>query len=289
MAGPADEHTLGQESTMTEHHFDTPQPIDLFVEIGRGTVAIVATETAQTDITISGRDADQVAVHQDHRQISIVGPKQRGAFFGGDHGLDVRVTLPMGSNVGVRTGSADIAVTGTVGNAQLKSGSGDVRLDTATGPLLVETGSGDIRVEESSDALKIKSGSGDIGVGTASGVVSVSTGSGDVRVGSSGGSTVVKTGSGDLEVGESSGDVSLSTGSGSLVVNRAQRGRVTAKGASGDVRVGVPVGTPVWTDITTISGAIRSQLTGAGEPKAGEDHVEVRARTVSGDVVLTES
>jgi len=274
---------------MTDHRFDTPHPIDLFVEIGRGSVAVVATETELTDVTISGRDADQVTVRQSGRQVSVIGPKQRGGLFGGDHGLDVRVTIPADSNVGVRTGSADISVTGTVGNGQLKSGSGDVRFDTATGPLLVETGSGDIRIETSRDSLKIKSGSGDIVVGGADGVVSVSTGSGDVNVGSSGGSAVVKTGSGDLEIGESTGDVSMSTGSGSLVVNRAHRGRVTAKGASGDVRIGVPSGTPVWTDITTISGAIRSQLTGAGEPQAGQEHVEVRARTVSGDIVLTES
>jgi DUF4097 and DUF4098 domain-containing protein YvlB len=273
---------------MTDHRFDTARPVDLFVEIGRGTVAIIATETAQTAVTISGRDADQVTVRQDGHHVSVVGPKQRGAFFGGDHGLDVRVTLPTDSDLAVRTGSADISVTGTVGNAQLKSGSGDVRFDSATGPLLVETGSGDIRIEEAHGALKIKSGSGDIVVGASDGVVSVSTGSGDVQVGSSGGPTVVKTGSGDLEVGESTDDVSMSTGSGNLVVNRAHRGRVTVKGASGDVRIGIPVGVPVWTDITTVSGAIRSQLTGAGEPQPGQDHVEVRARTVSGDVMLSE-
>jgi DUF4097 and DUF4098 domain-containing protein YvlB len=273
---------------MTDHHFDTPQPVDLFVEIGRGTVTVVATETSHTDVAVSGRDAEQVTVRQDGRQISVVGPKQRSVF-GGDHGLDVRVTLPTGSDLAVRTGSADISVTGTVGNAQLKSGSGDVRFGTATGPVVANTGSGDIRIEEAHGALKIKSGSGDIAVGTSEAVVSVSTGSGDVRVGSSGGPTVVKTGSGDLEVGDSTNDVSMSTGSGNLVVTRAHRGRVTAKGASGDVRIGVPAGIPVWTDITTVSGAIRSQLSGAGEPQPGQDHVEVRARTVSGDVVLSES
>ena len=54
------------------------------------------------------------------------------------------------------------------------------------------------------------------------------------------------------------------------------------------MHVGVPAGVPVWTDITTVSGEIRSNLTGAGEPRDGADHVEVRASTVSGDVVLTE-
>jgi DUF4097 and DUF4098 domain-containing protein YvlB len=274
---------------MTDHHFDTPWPVDLFVEIGRGSVSVTATDTTQSQVTVLGRDADQVTVRQDGRQLTVVGPRQRGSFFGGDPGLDVRVTLPSSSNVVVRTGSADITVTGTVDTAKLKSGSGSVRIDEATGPLLAETGSGDIRIEESHDALKIKSGSGDIVVGAAVGVVSVSTGSGDIRLGSAHGPTVVKTGSGDLEVGESTHDVTLSTGSGSLVVNRAERGRVTAKGASGDVRVGIPAGVPVWTDITTVSGEIRSSLTGAGEPAEGAPHVEVRARTVSGDVVLAES
>ncbi|WP_028643938.1 DUF4097 family beta strand repeat-containing protein [Nocardioides sp. URHA0020] len=274
---------------MTEQHFDTPQPIDLFVEIGRGLVAVTATDTAQTEVTITGRDADQVTVREDRGQISVVGPKQLGSFFGGDHKLDVRVTLPTDSNVVVRTGSADISLTGDVGTAKLKSGSGTVHVGAASGPLLTETGSGDIRIEQARGALKVKSGSGDIVVGSSTGVVSVSTGSGDVRLGSTGGPTVVKTGSGDLEVGESTHDLSLTTGSGDLVVNRAHRGRVTAKGASGDVRVGIPAGVPVWTDITTVSGEIRSTLTSAGQPAKGADHVEVRARTVSGDVVLAES
>ena len=43
----------------------------------------------------------------------------------------------------------------------------------------------------------------------------------------------------------------------------------------------------MWTDISTVSGAIRSNLEGAGEPAEGADHVELRAKTVSGDIVLT--
>jgi hypothetical protein len=52
------------------------------------------------------------------------------------------------------------------------------------------------------------------------------------------------------------------------------------------VHVGVPTGTPVWTDITTVSGRIHNALEGVGEPAEGADHVELRATTVSGDVVL---
>ena len=78
----------------------------------------------------------------------------------------------------------------------------------------------------------------------------------------------------------------MTTGSGDTVIRTATRGRITSKGASGDVRIGVPAGTPVWTDITTVSGTVRSGLEGVGEPEPGADYVEVRATTVSGDVHL---
>jgi DUF4097 and DUF4098 domain-containing protein YvlB len=273
---------------MTDHRFDTPQPVDLFVEIGRGLVDVTATETTESRVEIAGRDAEQVSVRYDGRQLSVVGPRQRGGLFGADNRLDVRITVPTDSDVVVRTGSADITVRGRVGTAQAKSSAGDLHLETATGPVLVESGSGDIHIGTAGDALKVKSGSGDVVIGDSAGTTSISTGSGDVRVATSRAQTVVKTGSGDLEVGDSTHEVSLSTGSGDLVVSRARSGRVSAKGASGDVRVGIPAGVPVWTDITTITGQIRSNLNGAGRPEDGAAHVEVRARTVSGDVVLAE-
>ena len=274
---------------MTEHHFETHRPVRLLAEIGKGSVQVLATDTTETHIEVTGRDAEQTLVRQDGDQISVIGPKQRGGFFGGDSRLDVVVTLPTASDLVVRTGSADVTVTGTVGTAQLKSGSGDVEVDTADGPLVVETGSGDVRIESARGNLKAKSGSGDVLVVDAAAAVLVSTGSGDVQLWTVHGTAVVKTGSGDLKVGEAAGDVAMTTGSGDLVVTRAHRGRVTVKGASGDVAIGVPAGVPVWTDISTVAGEIRSSLHGTGQPRDGADHVEVRAKTVSGDIVLTEA
>ena len=98
--------------------------------------------------------------------------------------------------------------------------------------------------------------------------------------------TVIKTGSGDLQVNRSEGDVSLTTASGDLTIGTAPRGKVTAKNVSGDVRVGIPAGTPVWTDINTVSGSVRNNLTSVGKPAKDQDYVELRASTVSGDVHL---
>jgi DUF4097 and DUF4098 domain-containing protein YvlB len=273
---------------MTEQHFETHEPVDLTVETGKGTVDVTCTDTTESRVHIEGRDADEVEVTQDGRRISVIAPRHRGGFFGGDAELYVRVVVPTASNIAVKTGSADVTLHGDAGSTMVKSGSGDVRITTSRGPSLIETGSGDITVDLAQAELRVKSGSGDVQLGRGGGAVAVSTGSGDVEIGTSDAAAIVKTGSGDLRVGQAHDDVSLATGSGDLVVDHAHRGRITAKGASGDVRVGIPAGTPVWTDITTVSGAIRSSLEGAGQPVDGQDHVELRAKTVSGDIVLTQ-
>jgi DUF4097 and DUF4098 domain-containing protein YvlB len=280
-----DEHT--QEQDMTEHHFDTPQPASLYVEIGKGTVRIAATDTDTTHVEVTGRDADQVRVEQSGDQISVVAP-QRTGFLGGDSRLDVTITLPTDSDLAVKTGSADITVDGTLGSGKIKSGSGDVQLDTFGGPALVDTGSGDIRLESARAELRIKSGSGSVNLGSVESAVAVSTGSGDVEIGSANGPTVVKTGSGDLKVATANADVSLSTGSGDLSIGSVRRGRISVKGASSDLHIGIPAGTPVWADINTVTGSVRSNLESVGAPQEGQEHVELQARTVSGDITIRE-
>ena len=100
--------------------------------------------------------------------------------------------------------------------------------------------------------------------------------------------TVVKTGSGDLKVVTANSDISLSTGSGDVNIVTARRGRVSLKGASSDVEVGIPSGTPVWADINTVTGSIHSNIESVGAPQEGQDHVELQARTVSGDITLNQ-
>lgn len=273
---------------MNDHQFETHQPVSLYVELGTGTVAVQADDTTESRVQISGRDADRVVVELDGDNLSVIAPKDRTGFLSGDRKLDIQITVPTDSRLQAKSGSADVTARGRYGATHVRTGSGDVQVDAIAGQGLAETGSGDIRIGSCAQDLRIKSGSGDIVIDQADAAVSVSTGSGDVQIGTSRGPASVKTGSGDFKVSEAHTDVQMSTGSGDLVIGTATRGRVTAKGASGDVHVGIPAGVPVWTDLTTVSGRIRSDLAGAGEPEAGADYVELRAKTVSGDIVLTE-
>jgi len=223
---------------MTEHHFETDRPVHLYAELGKGSVTVTAAPTSQSHVTLAGPDAESVVVTQDGDQISVVAPRQRTGFFGGESELDVTITVPEHSDLRIRTGSAGITAAGPMASCVLKSGSGDVELEQCGGPSQVETGSGDITVGVAGAELRIKSGSGDVRITHAGSASSVSTGSGDVSYQTAGGPASVKTGSGDLTVDEAHDDLALSTASGDLLVSTARRGRLTAKGASGDIVIG---------------------------------------------------
>lgn len=270
-----------------QHVFDTPEPPVLYVEIGSGDVSVTAAESDQTMIEVTGPTAEEVTVEQHGHQITVIAPRRTG-FFGGGREVHVVARVPSDSELSTRLGSADLVTTGTLGWVKLYSGSGEVSVEAVSAEAVVKTGSGDIGIGLVDGAANIASGSGDIKVQRLQAPAQVSTGSGDIEIGYAGAPLSAKSGSGDLKVRDASGDVQLSSGSGDLLVDRFPAGKLTAKNASGDIRVGIPAGVPVWTDITCVSGRVASSLEGAGQPAEGQEYVELRAKTVSGDVVLSQ-
>ena len=269
---------------MPEYTFETPEPVQLYVENGSGHIDVTAADVSTTEVRIEGKNADEVQVVHDRGQVSVIAPKARGIF--GDQKIEMDIVVPTDSGLVVKSGSADVRVTGQVAATKVKSGSGEVSLEQISGIASIDTGSGDVTLTEAQEQLKVRSGSGDFVADRLGGMTTVSTGSGDIRVEHAEGPVVVKTGSGDLDIAHATDDVSMTTGSGDTTIRQFSRGKITSKGASGDVRIGVPAGTPVWTDISTVSGRVHSGLEGVGEPEPGADYVEVRATTVSGDVHL---
>lgn len=269
-----------------QHRFTTPDPVELWIEVGRGRVAVRTADVDETTVDVTGDHAEQTVVEQRDGRISVVTPRADTGFLRRDPSLVVEVVAPVGSLLATRTGSADLAVTGTVGELHAKSGSGSITADSVAGTTTLDTGSGDVVVASVDGDVRAKSGSGDLTLGPVLGSVALSTGSGDIRLDRAGDGGVVKTGSGGVHVRELAADLTISSGSGDLAVESMSRGSLQAKSASGDVTVGVVPGIAVWTDITTASGVIRSDLAGAGEPAPGDPHLEIRAKTSSGDVNL---
>lgn len=269
--------------------FDTPEPIELYVENGRGRVDVTATDTTETTVRITGERAEEFDVRDLGGRIAIIAPKGSHGFFGKDPRAEIVVEVPVASGLSAKVGSSDVATHGRFDDTRIDAGSGDISLDVVDGSTVVQSGSGDVVAEHLAGDARIKSGSGDVRVDRADSDLLVTTGSGDVRVNGAGGELAIKTGSGDAMVGSLSGEVVFTTGSGDLVIDEAAPGRITAKTASGDVRIGVLAGTPVWTDVRTASGRLASNLPSMGEPAADQPYLEVRATTASGDVTLHQS
>lgn len=270
-----------------DKQFDTPEPVSLVAELGSGTLHSEATQTARSTVEITGPRAEEFTVQLAGNRLSVVAPRGRGLFGGSDH-HDVHVVIPTGSDLDTRTGSADTEATGAYGAVRAKTGSGDFEVEVAESSVVVDSGSGAVRCDSVGASLRIRSGSGDIEIGEVKGTVAISTGSGDVVVGRTRGAAGVKTGSGDVSILRAAFDLTLTTGSGNLNIAHAERGSIRGKTGSGDMRIGIPAGTPVWTDLNSQTGRVRSDLPPLGKPAAGQDYVELRLRTGTGDITLTQ-
>ncbi|HEY6425228.1 MAG TPA: DUF4097 family beta strand repeat-containing protein [Pseudonocardiaceae bacterium] len=185
--------------------------------------------------------------------------------------LEIQVTVPSSSSITARSGSADIDIDGVTGRLDASTGSGQVRAEPRTGAVDVRTGSGDVRLGAVLGKLRIRTGSGEVDVSSMMGGAggTVQTGSGDVRLGTVGHDLNARTGSGDLTVVDASaGGLELTTGSGQL-------------------RVGIHTGVRAELDVSSGSGRARSDLPVGGPPAEGDVTLRVRARTGSGDALVT--
>lgn len=267
-----------------EYGFDTPGRPTLVVALRDGRVSITTGEGAATTVHVRGPRADEARVEQRGERIVVVGPKPHGMF--ASTALDYEIRCPADTELVVKSGNAGVDVTGCLRSARVKSGSGAVTLGDVSGPCTVDTGFAPIGIGRADDALRVRSGSGSVKVASARQVV-VSTGNGDVAIGELDGKLVAKTGRGSLEVGEAQGDIAFTTGFGDTVVRSCRGGRIATKGGRGSIRIGVADGVAVWTDISTGSGTIRSDLPSRGKPEPGAPYVEIRATTGAGDVELS--
>ncbi|MGH3550966.1 MAG: DUF4097 family beta strand repeat-containing protein [Pseudonocardiaceae bacterium] len=186
--------------------------------------------------------------------------------------LIIKVSAPAGSSINARSGSADVAVTGAAAALDVVTGAGQVRAQCCTGAAEVRTGSGDVRLGTVLGQLRVRTGSGEVDV---------------ISVEGAGGSGTVHTGSGDVRLGAVTHDVSARTGSGDLTVVDACAGGLELTTGSGQLRVGIHPGVLAELDVSSGSGRARSDLPVGGPPAEGDVAVRVRARTGSGDALVT--
>lgn len=266
--------------------FDTPGPVTLVLRVPSGDIDLQTEETTQTTVEIDARD-EELLEHarvesrprgEGHEVIVEFDRSRSGFSFGLQlerlalgiwRDGDVRVTVraPVGADVEVRTGSADVEAHGRFGSVEAEDGSGDLTLDVIGGDLTLKAGSGDVEARE------------------VEGRANVQTGSGDVELGRVAGSGKIRTASGDVLVREAEGELTIQTASGDQEIGSIAEGSFRFESASGDIQVGIRRGSRLWIDAKSMSGETSSELE-VGDAPADEDGplVELRATTMSGDI-----
>ncbi|MGE5690475.1 MAG: DUF4097 family beta strand repeat-containing protein [Pseudomonadota bacterium] len=255
---------------MTER-FPTPSWIVVDLKIPAGTVELEAVETIETEVEVEALNAparerlDKLVVSLEGDHLRVEAP-EKNTWVDRTPEYAVRVRCPLGSKVKLRSASTDLAARGRLGSLEVKTASGDVAAEDVDGPVRVDSASGDVRVRSAGADVELRTASGDLEVARAHGRVKAQSVSGDV------------------EVGEAAAAVEVQTVSGDLRVERVDLGPLSVNAVSGDVDVAIAPGAAVWLDLRSLSGEMRSELDAGEAPGDGEHVVEVRGKTVSGDV-----
>jgi len=275
--------------------FDTPEPISATVEVVVGDVRVTATERPDTVVEVRPSDpgadldvkaAEQTRIEYTEGRLLVKAPKQtRLGLFGKPGSIDVEIQLPTGSQLHGSSALAGFTATGTLGEVRIKTSIGDLTLER-TGPLDVSTATGEIKVAAVTGPASVSTSSGTLRIGEVNGDATVKNSNGDCLIGAVTGNLRVNASNGDITVERAGGDVTATTANGAVRIGEVRRGQVSLKSAFGELEVGVAPGAAAYLDLNTRFGNVHNRLDVAGEPAAGEEKVEIRARTSFGDIVI---
>jgi DUF4097 and DUF4098 domain-containing protein YvlB len=261
--------------------FDTTGHVALRVELGGGNVDVEATDEPGVEIELvplRDNDATRKAIAEARvemrerrggHEVVIQVAKGPVSLIGRNPKVGVRVRCPRGSDLALRSSSADLGVTGALGAVDARTASGDVQLEDAAS-VHVDTASGDLCVRDVEGTLQVRTASGDVSVHHASGHLSANLVSGDLSVAGAAAGLAVTTVSGDVRIQVAGG------------------GAMRIQSVSGDVDLGIRPGERLYIDASSVSGTMSSEL-GLDDVPPGDATipvVELRARTVSGNVEI---
>jgi hypothetical protein len=279
--------------------FDTPEPISVTVEFGVGDLRIVASDRTDTMVEVRPSDptkkadvtaAEQTRVEYAGGRLLIKAPKnwRQYTFRGDGESVDVQVELPAGSQLRGETGVAALRCRGRLGECRYKTGIGDIQLERA-GAVQLRTGVGDITVERAGGDTELTTGSGSLRIDGIDGTAVVKNSNGDTWIGRVTGDLRVNAANGRISIDQASGTVAAKSANGDVRLGEVAHGAVLAQTAFGKVEIGIRDGVAAWLDLNTRYGTVRNDLETADRPGAGEEAVEVRARTAFGDITIHRS
>lgn len=274
--------------------FATPEPITVAIDLAVGDVTLVASDRADTVVTVGPSDphksgdiktAGETSLDFHDGTLTVQTSRswrQYTPFSGGS--VDVTIELPAGSSV---QGSAlgRLFARGPLGACAFTSRNGDIRIEEA-GRLNLRATAGSVVVGRTSGPAEIVSTAGGVRVRELDGDAVVKAPNGPIEIGRTAGTVRVNGANGSITIERSLGETEVRCAHGSIRVEQATSGRLRLESSYGSIEVGVPEGTAAWLDAASQHGAVRNLLQDATGPDESDRTVEVRAGTSYGDIVV---
>jgi len=276
--------------------YATPEPITVDLELVVGDLRITATDRSDTVVEVRPSDpakpgdvtaAEQTRVEFSDGRLLVKAPKnwRRYTPWGEGDSIDVEIALPTGSRLEGEAAVVALRSTGRVDGIRYRTGVGDIHLDE-TGPIQVRTGAGDVTVERATGRAEITTGSGALHVGDVDGPAVVKNSNGDTWIGDVAGEFRANVANGTIAVDRPRAAVFAKSGNGDIRLDAVERGEIVAETGFGKVDIGVADGVAAWLELKTSFGSVHNGLDAADGPEAGQDAVEIRARTGYGDIAI---
>lgn len=267
--------------------FDTPEPITARINSRSGNVTVTAQDTRTTTVEVSGdpdRRVEQVQIDFHNNTLRIEAPRAGG--WGRSSDVNFTVVVPTNSSLQIDATSGEVKCRGSFGDVRINAASGNADVDTAVGAARIEAASGNVTLDTAYSQVFLSAASGNVRLGDAHGddPVEVNSASGDMEIGTVNGPLSVGGASGDIRVTVARRDVTANSASGNITLDLVHAGAVTAQSSSGDIRVRVAAGIPTWLDLHSLSGDISTDQADDNGPGEGEETLELRANTVSGNI-----
>ena len=280
------------------------------IQMNQGSLRVIG--WARREVQVTGtvaRPGDRVELDGGGSSVEVRVAGRNGSR-GGPATLEVRV--PAGSTVEIMAGAAPITISGVTGSVEAVSQGGPITVQGNPRAVEVVSHSGGVTVEGQTDRLNVTAMSGGVrvtaNVRQRAEIVSMSgpvdllgsvneldltAMSGPVRVANAGGRVEIEAVSGGVTLNGRGLRGNVQSVSGSVVVGGSLGGPLSVESHSGNVELLLPGGTAAQVEVTTYSGAFRSDF-GNGRGSRHERQVSigrggpvVSITTFSGDVKLT--
>ncbi len=214
---------------------------------------------------VTGWDHDSIAV-------TAVIPAGGGGFYGGGRdrfakmgiegqdpsltgpGSELDVHVPRGARVWVKSGSANVELTGLSAEVEVTSLTGSIRLDGAPRVATLETIDGDLTITGAATVIRARTGSGAVRIRGARADISISTIQGPVVLAS-----------------DELLSARIETVSGRVEVRAGMQpdGLLEIQAHDGEVFLSMPSAIDARFDLSTLKGILASRVTGQGSIPAG--------------------